>query len=320
VDCNGAACGAGCACGGGTKKELNCTDGMDNDTDGKSDCLDSDCVGAGTEICTDGVDNTCDKAVDCGDSKCVGNAACTNQNDGFGCTADNQCKGGKCLTEAATGLANGACSNAVTCSVSAQTGCNGGMCAETGTFDTCRMRCTGTGLAGTVGAGRCRPGYACIDTDTNTGNATSYCYPLCNTDADCSGSGANYGCNPWSKLCQLKDKGMPKYGAACTNGTQCESGICTLNYPGGMCFGLCTGNLKTCGTGGVCYYYASYGDNIGECYQGCTASAQCRGAPLTCQNKGQGNICVCGQVGEDCSANSQCCSNSCTGAFFPTCD
>ncbi|MFZ5471046.1 MAG: hypothetical protein ACOZIN_16590 [Myxococcota bacterium] len=315
-DCTGASCGAGCECAGGTKKEINCSDGINNDGDGQTDCADSDCVGAGTELCNDGADNTCDRAIDCGDSKCAASPLCQNQTDGKPCTSNSQCAGGRCLTEAASGAPNGVCSNSVSCNVTAQTGCNGGICVESGAFDVCRARCTANGLMAT---GRCRQGYACFDADTNTGNDNNHCLPLCASDADCSGSGASYGCNPWSKLCESKDKGLGKYGAACTSDSQCESGRCGLSFPGGICYGLCTGSAKSCGGDGVCYFYASYGDNIGECDDGCTVSGQCRGAPYTCQDFGQGSICYCRLLNDPCTLDSQCCSGDCD-FFFGLCN
>ncbi|MBI3185237.1 MAG: hypothetical protein HYZ28_24125 [Myxococcales bacterium] len=315
LDCNGAPCGAGCACGSGSKRETDCGDGVDNDADSRTDCADADCVGSGTESCSDGVDNNCDRAIDCADGKCAGNAACSGLSDGLPCASDGQCAGGKCLLEATTGVPNGACSNAASCSVTGQTGCNGGICVESGTFDLCRMRCTGNGL-GT--SGRCRAGFACFDTDTNTGNSNNYCIPLCAADSECQGGGSGYGCNSWSKLCQQKDKGLLKYGQACTASGQCESGRCAPSsyYPGGYCYGYCTGSAKSCGGDGVCYFDPSYGDNVGVCYDGCSSTAQCRGTPYTCQDRGGGYVCTCRFADVSCALDSQCCSGICDSFWF----
>lgn len=60
----------------------NCTDGKDNDGDGKADCKDSDCsfhvscANTAVEICDDGKDNDGDGRIDCKDDDCSGDAAC----------------------------------------------------------------------------------------------------------------------------------------------------------------------------------------------------------------------------------------------------
>ena len=71
--------------GGGTipTTETSCTDGVDNDQDGRTDCADSDCGGASncntpsTETnCSDGVDNDKDGFTDCADTNCIGVGSC----------------------------------------------------------------------------------------------------------------------------------------------------------------------------------------------------------------------------------------------------
>ena len=87
-----------------------CTDGLDNDLDGKIDCADSDCAGSTAcpiplpEICTDGRDNDNDGMIDCADSDCLGISSCgpegklktcsdgiDNDGDGFIDCADSGC-------------------------------------------------------------------------------------------------------------------------------------------------------------------------------------------------------------------------------------
>jgi hypothetical protein len=60
----------------------NCADRMDNDGDGKVDCVDEDCADNevcqnNPEFCSDGLDNDGDGMVDCVDTDCAGNAACS---------------------------------------------------------------------------------------------------------------------------------------------------------------------------------------------------------------------------------------------------
>ncbi|MEW6430961.1 MAG: hypothetical protein AB1730_05575, partial [Myxococcota bacterium] len=319
-DCNNVTCGMGCTCANAVRKEVNCADGLDNDGDMLSDCADADCMGAGTEICNDGIDNTCDRAIDCGDSKCTGNAACANLQDGKPCLLDTQCAGGDCLDEATTGAPNGMCSNATSCTVGTNAGCNGGRCLQGNTFNTCFAPCTGTGIGGT---GACRAGFTCFDPDTNTTNNNNACVPLCSSDAECAGGGSSYGCNPWRKLCGNKDRGLGRYGAACSSGSQCETGMCFTgtDFPGGYCAGACRGDTRNCGPSGYCSYNAAWGDNYGYCYQACATSTQCRQTSnYNCWTVSSGSsdaICACLPPGASCGSSSQCCSGSC---FLLTCD
>ncbi len=105
-----------CKCG--VTKETSCTNKVDDDKDGKTDCADSDCakdvacVPPGTEAnCTDKVDNDKDGKTDCSDSDCTKDVACAtpatetncsdkidNDKDGKADCADNDCaKDPSCL-------------------------------------------------------------------------------------------------------------------------------------------------------------------------------------------------------------------------------
>lgn len=56
-----------------------CTDGIDNDNDGTTDCADSSCLSlgpCGDEICGDAIDNDGDGDVDCDDSDCSSQETC----------------------------------------------------------------------------------------------------------------------------------------------------------------------------------------------------------------------------------------------------
>jgi hypothetical protein len=83
-----------------SKKEI-CTDGVDNDGDGRVDCDDPDCAEGCQEICTDGVDNDGDGRVDCDDPDCaegcqeICNDDVDNDRDGRVDCDDPDCKG-KC--------------------------------------------------------------------------------------------------------------------------------------------------------------------------------------------------------------------------------
>lgn len=321
-DCSGVTCGMGCSCGPSRRIETNCSDNLDNDGDSLRDCLDPDCVGAGTESCDDGIDNTCDRAIDCGDPKCISSGACLGVQDGKPCLSSNQCASGRCLSEQLDGIPNGQCTNSTACNTTTNAGCNGGRCVIIAGQPTCLAGCTGTGL----GAGGCRAGFTCVDADSNLNNNNNTCRALCSSDSECSGSGVGYGCNPWSKLCQSRDRGLLRYGAACTTGTQCEGGVCMTgpDFPNGYCLGVCRGDTRNCGPNGYCSFDTSFGDNLGFCYQSCTGAgttSTCRaidnykcwpmfqGGPTACICIGLGGPCVIG-------GNSDCCSGACQ---FGTC-
>ncbi len=272
---------------------------------------------AGVENCSDGLDNDNDRAIDCGDTSCTGNAACTAQQDGRPCLLDNQCAGGRCDTQVLTGAPNGMCTNAVSCNATAQTGCNGGLCVAQGAFNRCFQRCTGTGTGAT---GRCRQGFACRDADLTPNNGDNYCQVLCVLDTDCVGAdGGGYGCNYWSTRCGAKNLGLAKYGAACTAGTQCETGVCATGtgWPGGYCSGFCRGDIPVCASDGACAFFSSYGDNVGGCFDLCTAppilnNIQCRFG-YQCRTRAGATFCSCGVAGEVCATGTDCCSGTCNG-------
>ncbi len=60
-------------------EEISCSDGKDNNKDGKIDCADPDCAGFASckeSICFDGTDNDKDGKIDCRDSDCSVEATC----------------------------------------------------------------------------------------------------------------------------------------------------------------------------------------------------------------------------------------------------
>lgn len=355
-DCASKVCGAGCVCKGGAQSEANCADLADNDGDGQTDCKDADCVGnascpgaetscgdgadndsdgstdcadpdcnaqscgsgcacsmqAKTEtVCNDSTDNDADGSIDCSDSDCAGSPQCPLVDDGQPCTANSQCKGGLCLTEVASGYPGGHCTNAAACTVGTTNGCNGGVCTQAGNTTRCRIPC--------AGASGCRPGYECFDPDASTSTANSICLPLCSADSQCTatGQGATYGCNPWSKFCEQKDKGKTKYGGPCTLHSDCESAWCDTSRPGGYCLGVCDGTTKSCGGDGHCLMPSSPTDNVGTCYDGCTSDSSCRPSTYACLQAGSLDVCWCLGPNSFCGQNRDCCSGVCD--FFGFC-
>lgn len=80
-----------------------CDDGIDNDGDRATDCLDSDCVGVlgcgpvPVEICDNGIDDDGDVLIDCFDEDdCLGTPACyeicNDEDDNGNCEVDDDCE------------------------------------------------------------------------------------------------------------------------------------------------------------------------------------------------------------------------------------
>jgi hypothetical protein len=58
-----------------------CSNGVDDDSDGDADCLDSACAGVCPEVCDNGEDDNADWLVDCGDPSCE--STCDADGDGW---------------------------------------------------------------------------------------------------------------------------------------------------------------------------------------------------------------------------------------------
>lgn len=172
--------------GGVTPTPENCSDGIDNDGDGKVDCADGDCVNAANCVtpstetnCSDGVDNDKDGKVDCADGDCSNSPSCvpakeTNCSDGI----DNDKDGNK-------DCADSDCIGATNCSVpSKETSCADGIDNDKdGAADCADVDCDG--LKG-PGGGLCEQVEdACADGYDNDGDGRIDC-----ADADCAGVGA----------------------------------------------------------------------------------------------------------------------------------
>jgi hypothetical protein len=137
VECSGATCGGlgqicvpdqtgggDCVCPTGLREEANCSDGTDDDCDGRIDCADPDCkdrecglgmicanfscscAGHGPEtgaLCNDGIDNDCDGTTDCDDTSC----------DGSECAPGFRCKSKQCVCYASVSDESAACNDGI---------------------------------------------------------------------------------------------------------------------------------------------------------------------------------------------------------------
>jgi hypothetical protein len=292
--------------------ETNCTDKVDNDGDGKTDCADPDCASdpACKPIetnCTNGIDDDGDGLTDCKDPDCANDPACKTSNiaDGQACTADEQCKGGRCIDEATGGWPKGSCSTDCS-SASCPTGtkCTQGYCLST-------CSCSGTNCSNNGG---CRDGYACANMNLDGGGTGTLCLPLCSDDSECD-SGH---CDMYANLCEPTGTGK-KTGKGCTANSDCESQWCITEaasgFPGGYCMSSCNLSTDACGGDGVCYTDGSSGDGVGNCFDGCTKDSDCRTSEqYGCTDTGMGMACypTCGLPGAGCWSGGDCCSGSCS--------
>ena len=191
-----------CGCGGG--KELNCTDKLDNDADGKIDCADADCVAdlacAPTveTNCTDKVDNDKDGKLDCLDPDCVKDPACVAVVVELDCAdkVDND-KDGK------TDCADSDCAKAVNCIAVVEANCTDKLdndkdgkidCADTDCTNKAGCICVAdkvlvSGVLETwknngVGSTKIVNDYTCTDGAQGNESGSEYTYSY---TADCEG-------------------------------------------------------------------------------------------------------------------------------------
>ena len=282
--CNSTSCPSGQFCNNGacvSKVETNCSDGIDNDLDGLTDCADPDCAGksCGTGCtctngykaetnCSDGIDNDHDGKTDCADPDCATSAACSGLGaDGAACVANSGCQGQRCLDEASSGWPKGTCASdcSTTKTCGAGAGCLQGYC-----FQSCS--CGSAGCAANNGG--CRAGYLCGQYTLDSGATGNVCVADCSFNTEC----VDNTCDLWSGICTPVGTGK-KTGEACTAGANCESAWCadeaTNGFPGGYCVSPCNASTMVCGGDGVCIPYGT-GDGSGVCYDGCASDTDCR--------------------------------------------
>jgi subtilisin-like proprotein convertase family protein len=151
-----------------------CIDGMDNDTDGLTDCADDDCTTdvrcSAESACADGGDSDLDGLTDCADDDCDGISTCEygfehSCADGIDNDADgnSDCDDSDCVATA-------------TCTP--ETSCSDGVDNDADTFTDCRdLGCNRVGV--------CEYGteVSCYDSADNDGDGLTDC-----ADANCNGT------------------------------------------------------------------------------------------------------------------------------------
>jgi hypothetical protein len=179
-----------------------CTNGIDDDADGDTDCADSDCIRNPAcvppiENCANAADDDGDGAIDCADSDCAGDPACAEANctnlidddaDGTADCADSDCAGDPACAPPGEDCANGIDDNGdgdVDCNdllcvrePVCNTGCNGFNCPCDVLLQNCASptdRCypggPDSGDGQCYGTGGMSVGDACVEPPVNTPNA-----------------------------------------------------------------------------------------------------------------------------------------------------
>lgn len=278
--CAVAACGMGCLCTGGTKREQLCEDGADNDGDSQPDCADPDCeqkaCGAGCAClggvaketdCWDGLDNDRDAGADCNDPACGGGLCqmgTTRRCVGTACL----CNGGAPVAEGSTagscgdGVDND-CNFRVDCRDPACTGrsCNpdggpGCVCeADGGASSPSELACDngvdddGDGLVDCADTMDCAAGVGCAATKDGVSLAgtcgagacrVEFCFDRVDNNGNNQTDCAEASCAGQSCISPLSDAGVGADG-----GTSC---LCVGTAPTEL---NCFDGFDNNGTGGV---------------------------------------------------------------------
>jgi hypothetical protein len=271
--------------------EYHCADGVDDDADGKTDCLDPDCAKAadcepsGEQTCDDGWDNDGDGLTDCSDHDCWCRDDC--------------------------GLGAAGCCNGAT-----RTWCDGPILTTEHCLDLAEplSACGWIPLDGAYGCGG-----SGVDPDGDV-PATCPCLPECG-DAECGSDGCGGECGECPEegdLCVL---------GACHCVPDCLGKDCGNDGCGGAC-GECTGNLTSC-VGNTCLCQPDCtgvecgddgcGNACGDCPDGqycqlgvCVCEPQCAGQE--CGDDGCGGNCgECDEANESCLGGKCVCEPLCAG-------
>ncbi len=231
--------------------ETSCTDGVDNNCDGKVDCADTTACAAGTTCgangykcaaqacscsgnggavqatetsCGDGFDNDCDGKADCLDPNCAGQACGTGKT----CSNTTCVAGGSCLPDGGAPAAS-----ETNCKDGIDDDCNGLIdCAD----PACNLKkCSFTAPAATC----CGTGPStCKDLANDPANC-GLCGTVC-TSGTCNPMGNGSGSAPWSGACGCTSTCPTSPGTGNGNLT------CTGVLPDGGSSCSCQGNIDQC--------------------------------------------------------------------------
>jgi hypothetical protein len=271
--------------------ETSCHDGLDNDCNGKPDCIDSDCQ-TGTETdCRDKINNDCDAYTDCSDADCGMSLDC------IGCTPETD------ETTCSDGLDND-CDNYIDC-------------VDSDCIDTEICPCEPvTEICDDIKDNDCDGKKDCMDEDCFDQTAckaktcvTENTVALCSNgkDDDCDSLVDNLdrdcpGCSMNTKLCadgSCKESCDPANAQGCvgTANGNCEEGE-------GCACEDCLGKRDSCDREIIC----DSNDKTCKCPSGTTmcSDGRCRKKCFVC---GDGKL----EEGEECDGGTTICPDGCTG-------
>jgi hypothetical protein len=290
---------------GDDAKETNCTDQVDNDGDGVTDCADSDCDG--NQACQSGCNNNnlCEPAAgenatncpnDCGSAPVCGNGTCETGEDSTNCLQDcpvNPCNNdGDCDAGETTANCPADCSGSDECvadaDVLADNGCAMGETCDLAAAVECRATGAVANYAACTASTDCGANAGCYSLDGTTFSCLPYC-DIQNPPATCPGAAACAGGvenHPSLGLClETSDECDPVDNTGCTapdacyivsTGASCAATTASPGQPGEACdndspSGCVAGSSCFMPTGGawtcmeVCVLAGGAGCTTGSC-------------------------------------------------------
>jgi hypothetical protein len=234
--------------------------------------------------CSDGIDNDLDGRLDCDDpSACQGLSACT---PGGGTTGAACSQAADCTANASDpicllpswGFAGGYCSEF--CDLQGDDCAVGAHCHALGISE------HGVCLDGCSDSGDCRPGYDCVE----LGLASKVCFTppesSCNNFSDDDFDGLTDCEDPSAcKGTPLCTPGAGAIGSPCLASNDCDSvanadPLCIDAWLGGYCSEFCDLLAPDCPPGATCTPYFSWPSGRGTCLKSCTISAECPSSTL----------------------------------------
>ncbi|MGZ3455242.1 MAG: hypothetical protein ACXVEF_36905 [Polyangiales bacterium] len=288
--------------------ETICNDGVDDDCDGKIDCLDPDCDTKSCEdgdrctggetcqksACSGGAPSSCDDGNACTDDSCDTAAGCMHTNktsgsceDGDACTDGDHCVDGKCTAGGPT-----SCDDMNPC-----------------TDDSCDMS---GGCVHTPNTATCSDGNACTDGDVCADGA---CKPGTAKKCDDGNPCTDDSCDPASGCKKTNNTLACDDGLFCNGTDTCSGGSCSA-HAGTTCAKACSEVLKACTS---CVSVADCGAVVYDPWSACGGFAStCSTTGTQTRNVHTPTSCSGGVCGFTVTVESQACTRPTDGSSCGT--